>query len=193
MKIVMYHYIRDLPRSEGTFNFLSPDNFSKQLDYFEKSGGFVSKEEFFNYLDEESVDYDLNNKFLLTFDDGFSDHYKIVLPELKKRGLWGLFYIPTDILSRYSLLNVHAVHYLIGTFDIHLLYEVTQSFLAESSFSLSSQSFYDTQDSSFKVKSIKSLLIISFHRVTRVILSLIYFVSSKSTPGSCSILVYVIR
>ena len=143
MKIVMYHYIRDLPRSEGTFNFLSPDNFSKQLDYFEKSGGFVSKEEFFNYLDEESVDHDLNNKFLLTFDDGFSDHYKIVLPELKKRGLWGLFYIPTDILSRYSLLNVHAVHYLIGTFDIHLLYEVTRLFLLSLLFVFSV--FYDTR------------------------------------------------
>jgi peptidoglycan/xylan/chitin deacetylase (PgdA/CDA1 family) len=38
--------------------------------------------------------------FLLTFDDGTSDHHEIVLPLLKEMGLHGIFFVPTAKLNR---------------------------------------------------------------------------------------------
>lgn len=42
----------------------------------------------------------LENKYVLTFDDGTSDHHEVVLPLLKKHGCRASFYIPTTKLNR---------------------------------------------------------------------------------------------
>ncbi len=54
------------------------------------------------------------NGVVLTFDDGFKDHYRYVFPELLRRGLWGIFYIPTSPFVTGTLIDVHRVHLLIG-------------------------------------------------------------------------------
>lgn len=75
MYIVMYHYVRDL--SKGRFNKikgLDLELFQKQISYFEEKFQFVSIEEVIRaikYNEEIS-----SNSILLTFDDGYIDHYE---------------------------------------------------------------------------------------------------------------------
>ena len=111
VKAVMYHYVRprrdDLPHQ----HFLHIDDFRKQLDHFDTHYGIVSRDELFGVLDGGDMP---QSKVLLTFDDGLADHFSFVLPELKKRRLLGLFYVPTGMYRSGKLLNVHRIHHLIG-------------------------------------------------------------------------------
>lgn len=108
----MYHYVR--PESGGMpfFRYLGLHDFRKQLDYFAEHFGFVGKEVFLETIDSMRPSSD---GVVLTFDDGFSDHYDHVLPELKRRGLWGIFYVPTQMYMSQRLLDVHRIHVLLGT------------------------------------------------------------------------------
>ena len=91
MKIIMYHYIQEFNKDLPFFSFLHINDFKKQLDYFQSKYYFPSYNEFKKYLNNE---IDLSeNSIVLTFDDGLKCHYEYVLPELKKRNLWGIFYI----------------------------------------------------------------------------------------------------
>ena len=53
-----------------------------------------------------------SGKIILTFDDGFSDHYHYVYPELINRGLWGIFYVPTGPYHSNKILDVHRIQLL---------------------------------------------------------------------------------
>ncbi len=122
MKAIMYHYVRpdnlDLPY----FRHLHKDDFVKQLEYFGNEFGFVGKEAFQNSLESgEPV-----KGVVLTFDDGFSDHFHYVLPELTKRNLWGIFYIPTSPFLTMKLIDVHRIHMLIGKFGGMAIADATQ-------------------------------------------------------------------
>lgn len=112
MKAVMYHYIRKYQNEYPNFKYLHADDFCKQLDYFEETYGFVSQNDFIKSLETGEI----TPGIILTFDDAFKDHYTYVFPELKKRGLWGVFYIPTLPLVDHKILDVHRIHLLLGKF-----------------------------------------------------------------------------
>ena len=100
---IMYHYVRPGSEEYPNLNSLDVEIFKRQLDYFEKEYGFLSKDEY-----QSAVRKGENPKgVVLTFDDGFKDHFEYVLPELRKRGLWGIFYIPTGVYQNNELLGVH--------------------------------------------------------------------------------------
>ena len=114
MQNVMYHYVRPASQKYPYFKNLELETFKRQLDYFEDKYGFISKEDYF---------YAIKNKkkidgVVLSFDDGLKDHFSYVLPELKKRNLWGTFYITTGIYNKKNIkmLGVHRVHFLIGKY-----------------------------------------------------------------------------
>ncbi len=111
MIAVMYHYVRKFNKEFPYLKFLDIKNFKKQLDFFKEEYGFVSKNEFDNFIKEKKVPY---KKIILTFDDGFVDHYTNVFKELKKRDLWGIFYIPTGPYINGYMLYVHRIHLLCG-------------------------------------------------------------------------------
>jgi peptidoglycan/xylan/chitin deacetylase (PgdA/CDA1 family) len=106
---VMYHYIR--PFEDSNLKYLSIEDFEKQLDYFSEQFGIV-----------DAAGWELFRKggypsgVLLTFDDGLKDHIQYVLPILKKRNLFGIFYCCSDPLEGKSL-TVHLTHYLLAYFD----------------------------------------------------------------------------
>ena len=109
MKAIMYHYVQEYNPKLPYLRFLDFNNFKKQLDYFESNYGFVSKEEWINYLSTGRLP-EKRGKILLTFDDGLKCHYDYVLPELNRRGLWGFFFIPSLPYSDNKILNVHKIH-----------------------------------------------------------------------------------
>jgi len=121
MKTIMYHYIRHFDKQYPEFRYLDVDKFIEQLNFFEKEWGFLKKEEFL-----KSVETGISKPgVILTFDDGFKEHYDIVLPILKARGLYGLFYVPTGHYqnAHKELLDVHRIHFLISKCDSSNLYK----------------------------------------------------------------------
>jgi peptidoglycan/xylan/chitin deacetylase (PgdA/CDA1 family) len=113
MKSIMYHYVREYDPKHPNFRFLDIENFRRQLDYFDKNFGFVEQDEWQNYvLMGEMPKRD--GKVFLTFDDAMSCHFDFVFPELVKRGLWGIFYVPTSPYLNNKILDVHRIHLLCG-------------------------------------------------------------------------------
>ena len=51
---------------------------------------------------------------LLTFDDGLRDHRDFVLPVLRERGLFGVFYVASGPAITGRILDVHKVHLVLG-------------------------------------------------------------------------------
>ena len=113
MKAVMYHYVRSFQSSLPHFTFLHRDDFHSQLKFLKREFGVVSKEEFLAWvLHPASIDEP--EGVVLTFDDGFADHYLNVAPLLAEEDAWGIFYIPTSVVSDNRVLNVHRIHILLG-------------------------------------------------------------------------------
>ncbi len=111
MKAIMYHYVRKQWKALPHFRYLHVEAFRKQLDYFEQTYGFVSQERFLGLVEGSDRP---ESGVVLTFDDGFIDHYEWVFPELEKRGLWDPFYVATGTYESGKSLDVHRVHYLLG-------------------------------------------------------------------------------
>lgn len=113
LTIVMYHYVRpivdsDYPGIKG----LEFHKFKNQLDYLQENYKIISTEEINNAI--------IKNKRLplkacwLTFDDGFKDHYRYVMPELIKRKLSGAFFPPSIAIKEPKVLNVHSIHHILS-------------------------------------------------------------------------------
>jgi peptidoglycan/xylan/chitin deacetylase (PgdA/CDA1 family) len=106
----MYHYVR--PSAEGLpyFPYLSLADFERQLDVFERSHGFVTRDSYIHWVEGGPAP----NGVLLTFDDGLRDHSEFVLPLLRARGLFGLFYVTSGPATSGCILDVHKVHLVVG-------------------------------------------------------------------------------
>lgn len=130
MKSIMYHYVRPFDPEYPNFKNLHIDDFRKQLDFFEKEYGFLSKEEF-----TDSIKSGIPKKgVVLTFDDGLQCHYNHVFKELKKRNLWGIFYIPTQPFIEHKILDVHRVHLLLGKYDSKEIFAFLDDLIDDSMF-----------------------------------------------------------
>lgn len=113
MRAIMYHYVREYDPKSPNFLFLNVESFVGQLDYFQREYGFVDRVEWDAFVDS-GIPPRQPGKVLLTFDDAMRCHYDYVFPELKKRGLWGIFYVPTKPYVDREVLAVHRVHHLLG-------------------------------------------------------------------------------
>jgi len=111
MKAIMYHYVRPDDPGLPYFRHLHLDDFRRQLDFLSESFRLPARDEFLEALRSRRP---LTEAVLLTFDDGLKDHYRYVLPELKSRGLWGIFYVSTGVYRTRRLLDVHRTHLLLG-------------------------------------------------------------------------------
>tara|TARA_B110000879_G_C11142214_1_gene500848 strand:+ start:953 stop:1885 length:933 start_codon:yes stop_codon:yes gene_type:complete len=117
MKAIMYHYVREFSDSHPNFRYLDIENFSKQLDFFEKEYGFMEKKDWDDFVNRKVEDINsFNGKIILTFDDAMKCHYEYVYPELEKRGLWGIFYVNSSPYKLNKILDVHRIHLLCGAF-----------------------------------------------------------------------------
>jgi peptidoglycan/xylan/chitin deacetylase (PgdA/CDA1 family) len=59
---------------------------------------------------------------ILTFDDGLKCHYDYAYKELKKRNLWGIFYVSTAPYKTNKILDVHRIHLLLGKYSGQEIY-----------------------------------------------------------------------
>ena len=113
-KIVMYHYVRSLKKSPyPEIKGLELEGFKKQIKYFQKNFNILTVEQIFDSINENRTIP--NNSILLTFDDGFKDHYLNVFPILKENHIQGLFFPPGKIIDENFLLDVHKIHFILAS------------------------------------------------------------------------------
>ncbi len=160
MKFVMYHYVRPDSPELPYFRALHLEDFRRQLDYFAAEFGFVRMDRFLETVDGRGTETD---GVVLTFDDGLMDHYRYVVPELERRGLWGIFYVPTGMYARHKLLDVHRVHWLLGRYGgermlAALRRTVTDEMLAPAQVQKFRDKTYARQDNDAATKEFKQAL-----------------------------------
>ncbi len=113
LSIVMYHYVRPIKCSRyADIRGLELSGFRRQLDHLQSQYTIIRMEDLIEAVRTAS---DLpNNAALLTFDDGYVDHYSFVFPELFERGLQGSFFPPVEPLCEGKLLDVNRIHYILA-------------------------------------------------------------------------------
>ena len=111
-KIVMYHYVRPIRNSRySKIKGLEVDGFKRQIKYFKERFNFVSVDQILNSIYNENPIPE--NSILLTFDDGFKDHYLHVFPILKQFNISGLFFPAAKAIEEQSVLDVHKIHFIL--------------------------------------------------------------------------------
>ena len=112
--IVFYHYVRDVERTPFPgIRGLSVAGFAAQLDWLQARYDVVDGSTFERAV-LAGAGFDRPTA-LLTFDDGFVDHYEHVFPLLHSRGLGGIFFLSGATLGeKPALLNVHKTHFLLS-------------------------------------------------------------------------------
>jgi peptidoglycan/xylan/chitin deacetylase (PgdA/CDA1 family) len=159
----MYHYVREYAEDFPQFKFLSIDDFRLQLDYFEKHFGFVTKSDWLRCVQDNHIDERVKGKVLLTFDDAMSCHFNYVFPELIKRDLWGIFYVPSKPYREHTLLDVHKIHLLTGKYEGKLLLETLSGLIENDNLTFETvESFktqtYEGQNNEFGISAFKRAL-----------------------------------
>jgi peptidoglycan/xylan/chitin deacetylase (PgdA/CDA1 family) len=130
LTIVMYHYVRPIANSKyPAIKGLELKAFKRQLDYLSNKYNFITAEELLNFSLKKSELPD--NPCYLTFDDGFKDHIKYVVPELLSRGIQGSFFPPAEAVENRELLDVHALHFILAcSYDTYcLIDDIDKSYL----------------------------------------------------------------
>jgi peptidoglycan/xylan/chitin deacetylase (PgdA/CDA1 family) len=112
--IVMYHYVRDLNRSRfSAIKGLSIERFCRQLDFIETRYTPISVERLLGALASGGEELP-PNPILLTFDDGYSDHFSNVFPLLDARGIQGCFFPPAQAILEHTVLDVNKLHFVLS-------------------------------------------------------------------------------
>ncbi|MEP2533120.1 polysaccharide deacetylase family protein [Shimia sp.] len=113
LTVVMYHYVRPVASSAfPRLKALELDHFLAQTDYLSEHYAMISPDQLRLAIQGRLALPP--NACLLTFDDGYSDHYQYVLPALCSRGLSGLFFTPYQSLVEQRMLDVNKVQFVLS-------------------------------------------------------------------------------
>lgn len=114
LSIVAYHYVRPLARTRfPQIKGCDREEFVSQIDLVVENYQVVSAQDLIAYYEFGEA---LPPKaVLLTFDDGFRDHFDYALPVLVERGISGCFYAPAAPVLEHRLLDVHKIHFLLAS------------------------------------------------------------------------------
>lgn len=120
--IVMYHYVRDLKNSKyPEIKGLDTALFEEQLQYIKEHFQVIRMEELIEAVQKKDDSGLPERPLLLTFDDGYTDHYEVVYPLLKKYGMQGSFFPNAKAVKEHKLLDVNKIHHILATAPIENL------------------------------------------------------------------------
>ena len=131
----MYHFIHDKSIIKNVrFNSLKIKEFSKQISYLKKKTNIIGLDD----LEDITISKKNLNKpsTLLTFDDGYKDHYDIVLPILVKKKIKGIFFPPTDIFED-KILDLNKIHCILGAqYNSEFIIKIITDYLSKKKISI---------------------------------------------------------
>lgn len=109
----MYHYVRDPANTRfPLLKALRPQRFVAQLDYLEAQFRIVTADDVIAARFRRGGLPE--NAAILTFDDGYREHAETVAPELRRRGLQGLFFPPAEAIRERRVLDVNKIQLLLA-------------------------------------------------------------------------------
>lgn len=110
----MYHYVRDLKHSRyPNIKGMQTEEFREQIQYLKKNYHFVTVEQ---VIDAFSSNKQLpEHAVMLTFDDGYADHFNTVFPILQHEGIRGAFYAPVKAITEHTVLDVNKIHFILAS------------------------------------------------------------------------------
>lgn len=115
--IVMYHYVRDLKHSRyPDIKGMDIQLFRQQIAFLKANFSMVRMEEVLAALEGQAVLPE--RAALLTFDDGYMDHYTYAMPVLEEEKVQGSFFIPGKTFDTHRLLDVNKIHYILAAADM---------------------------------------------------------------------------
>jgi peptidoglycan/xylan/chitin deacetylase (PgdA/CDA1 family) len=112
--IVMYHYVRDLKNSRyPEIKGLTAHNFLGQIQYFGRHYNVISAHQLMDaVLDGAPLP---PRSLLLTFDDGYIDHFNVVFPILDRENMPECFFPPARCVLEHDVLEVNKIHFLLAS------------------------------------------------------------------------------
>jgi peptidoglycan/xylan/chitin deacetylase (PgdA/CDA1 family) len=112
--VVMYHFVRDLAHSKfPDIKGLTIEQFEGQADYVRRHFAPVGTEDVLAALHEPEASLP-PKAILLTFDDGYRDHFDNVLPVLIERGMTACFFPPAKAVTEHKVLDVNKIHFVLA-------------------------------------------------------------------------------
>lgn len=116
LTILMYHYVRDQKTSRFPgLKVLDLDQFREQIKYLKRFYQFVSVDECLSAL-ENNLELP-KNSVLLTFDDGYIDHYVNVFPILYQERIPGIFFpLGQGTIDR-KVLDVNKIQHVLAVVE----------------------------------------------------------------------------
>jgi len=110
--IVMYHYVREIKKSKfQNLKGLEFKDFKKQINFFIKHFNIISHNDLVEILQTKKIPK--KKSILLTFDDGYIDHWKYVFPYLREKKITGNFYPPVQVIKNNKVLDVNKIHFIL--------------------------------------------------------------------------------
>ena len=163
---VNYHYVRPIKGSRyENIKGLEIKKFIKQLSFLKKNYNIISAEEITNFIIHKTK---LPKKScLLTFDDGYKDHHKYVMPELMKKKISGCFFPSAKNIVNNNITETNKIHFILDKQkNSDLIIKDINNFLKSKNFKLSNRKkIYKNFEKKFikrydnkKIKYIKYLL-----------------------------------
>lgn len=115
--IVTYHYTRDLRNSRyPDIKGLDYKLFDQQLAFFKENFNVIRMERLIEALNTGDAGAVIpDNALLLTFDDGYIDHYTVAFPLLKKYEMQGSFFVHSDVLSNNIALDANKLQFVLAS------------------------------------------------------------------------------
>ncbi len=115
IRIIMYHYVRDLKNSRyPQIKGLDYELFIQQMEHIVKNYTVIPMESLLTAYAEGDFKKLPDNAVLLTFDDGYIDHYTVVYPVLKRFGVQGSFFPNAMAVKEHKLLTVNRIHFILA-------------------------------------------------------------------------------
>lgn len=113
LTVVMYHYVRELRHTRfPAIKGLNVSDFREQLAYIRRFCSVITAEALLDSLTNQGTLPP--NALLLTFDDGFADHFGNVFPLLEQAKLQGSFFVPAMPVVEKRMLDVHKIHFILA-------------------------------------------------------------------------------
>ena len=114
--IVMYHYVRPIARGlYPGIKGLEAEDFRSQVRYLKRHHTIVPMEALVDAMaGGEALP---ESPCVLTFDDGYSDHYRYAFPIMASEGVTGAFYPPRSVVEERKVLEVNKVHFTLALSD----------------------------------------------------------------------------
>ena len=114
LTVIMYHYVRELPYTRyPEIKALLTTEFKEQLAYLKKHYTFVTVSDCLSALQNE---HDLpSDACLLTFDDGYIDHFITVFPILEENEIQGCFFPPAKAILTNEVLDVNKIQFILAS------------------------------------------------------------------------------